>query len=169
MSLKNKTSSLGTRVGQAVKSDRERLDALEARINDRHTLSSPLVERNLTTTWEDKINGTVPVDGGEYLLTVSYGWNFDATNNDFGSRLLVNGTEIHKGDELHRQEPKDSVGTFTEDGAATATNQKYGFMRAFPITLTAGDVDLQLQWKSFLNNAEASIWDAHIILERKSL
>ncbi len=128
------------------------------------TLSDPTVSTVTTTVWQSKLSGTYPVVGdGDRILMVSYGWNVDATNADFRSRLLWDGatvTAFGHGD-LHRQEGKESgggnvSGTFTDQALRAAV------FFPFPGLTDGGTHTVDLEWRPNNNGVEASIWDAFI-------
>ena len=123
---------------------------------------SAAVSTSTSTGYTNKINTTTSnLPAGTYRLTVSYNWNVDSTTGDFVSRILFDGTNLDaaNNNEMHRQEAKDSAGTFD----STATDQKYGFTKTYYVTVgTAGTKTVQLQWASSVSGTEASLWNANI-------
>lgn len=166
MSLQSRLASLITGIGSAFKADRARLSELEARIVDRHVLSSAAVETHNSNGFSTKIDETITVVGGTYSPTVSYSYNHNnLSNNDFLSRFSIDGQAMHTAPELHRQEVKDVAGQF----GTTGSNQTYGFTRVLDdITLTAGEHQVLLEWGG-TDTANSSMWDAVVTIERTSL
>ena len=166
MSLQSRLSALITAIGNEFKSYDARVSALEGGSADGILATSPSVLTTTNGVFQDKINVTDTIAGGNYKLTISYGYNYNSQTSDFVSRVLIDGVVAHTGDELHRQEPKDSAGTGSGDLSGTGTNQAFSFTRVLvPISLTAGSHNIQLQVASGGGSA-ASIWDAVILLER---
>jgi len=132
---------------------------------------APGVLTTTSTTFQDVINVNTPsLPVGDYIISISYGWNHDADNNDFESLLLFDGSALdevtagsHAVGLIHKQEPKDSAG----GGSPTGTTQKYGFTRKFPVTVSvAGIKALILQFRTDSAGVESSIWKSLITIER---
>jgi len=96
--------------------------------------------------------------GGPYESAFSYGWAYDATNNDFEGRLFSS-TQLG---ELHKQEPKDSGG----GGSPGGTNQRMYVSRKLDLVLPPGEQTLELQWRPQTNGVQASIFEAELSLVR---
>lgn len=115
-----------------------------------------------------RLNYNIP-EAGEYKVTISYVWSYNATTSDF--RALAEFNDI---DEIfeHRQEPKDSAGTgvtidLLEGGTANSgTDQKYvlSFSEVYTLPVGAGFIDLDLGASAV--DQEAAMYKANIILER---
>ncbi|MEM7310984.1 MAG: hypothetical protein AAF682_30220 [Planctomycetota bacterium] len=112
-----------------------------------------------STSFVTKLSGTTAsVPAGTYRVAFSYGWNYDDNATDFEARFLLDGVASN----LHVQEPKDIAGTF----GSTGTDQRFYVNRVLYFDLTAGTHDLDLEYRSTLAGAEASIWDAVIEIWR---
>lgn len=124
-----------------------------------HTYSlgdSPTVH---TRTWFlQMIDETFDLEGGLYLVTWSYQWSADTTSRDFVSKAWIDGSTSFE----HRQEPKDSAGSF----GSTGTDQRYVTTFVHPIELSKGAHRFQFSYASGQNNVEASLWNAHLIVRR---
>jgi len=117
----------------------------------------------LTTTLtipQDIVNTTLAsVEAGDYLLTVSYGWNHDATNNDFEGYVTFDGTLL--GDPFgngftHKQEPQDSGG----GGGGSGTDQQFAWTKTFYLPAeTAGTKDLLIQYSTSGAGDESTVWN----------
>lgn len=110
-----------------------------------------------------KISLTLPAgaSSGTYEIRVSYGFDFDNTQNDWISEVHLNGSIL--GNPM-RIEIKDSAGT---SGLGGYTDQADYRTRYFKTTLNAGDV-LELLWGPSANNIEAGIWEAEICARKVS-
>ena len=117
-------------------------------------------------TWVDIISDTTSsLVGGEYELSISYGWNHNATNSDFESRLSFNGVilgDIFGNGITHKQEPKDSAGS----GAGSGSSQQFGFSRVFPLTLSSGAKSVSFDIRSDDTADLSTVWDVYIKLIR---
>lgn len=119
-----------------------------------------------STTYLEKLKLTTPaLVAGDYMLMWSYGWNADATNQNFRARIHEDDTtEIM----LHEQEPKDAGG----GGAAlppfdnTGTDQKHRASGQIFRTLGAGVHTFDIDFETQNANVEVSMWDARMILLR---
>lgn len=117
----------------------------------------------LTTTLtapQDIINTTLAsIEAGDYALTVSYGWNHDANNNDFEGYVTFDGTLL--GDPFgngftHKQEPQDSGG----GGGGSGTDQQYAWEKTFYLPgLSAGTKDLLIQYSTSSGGDESTVWN----------
>lgn len=117
------------------------------------------ISTTTSTTFQNKITlaaGVIPA--GLYKVKVSYGWNHDATNNDFEGRILNNGAQLG---ELHKQEPKDSAGT-----DPTGTTQRHYVHREYFVNFPAGARTLDLEYRTDSGGVESSIWEASLELWR---
>lgn len=119
--------------------------------------AGPLI--NTTTTFQTSHSWTTPaLEAGDYILTVSYQWDRDATNTDFESRVLVGGTVQG---ELHKQEVKDSAG-----GGASGTDQRHLASRMVYLSAISGAQLIELEHRSQVDGAEATVWNPVFKLER---
>ena len=120
------------------------------------------------TTWVNRINvNTSALEAGDYELTLSYGWNHNATNSDFESRLSFDGTilgDVFGNGTTHKEEPKDSSGT----GGGSSTSQQLNFSRTFPMTLTAGIKPIVFDFRSDDSSDLSTTWGVYIKLIRVS-
>lgn len=103
------------------------------------------------------LNAVVNLVAGNYVVHVAYNWNCNSTTKDFISILDLNGNIIRK----HRQEPKDSAGSF----GSTGTDQQHATSFFNMLTLTDADI-LTLSVASSQSGTRVSIWDAQIFLYR---
>jgi len=121
------------------------------------------------TTWVNKVNGnTTSLPVGNYLVNVSYGWNHNAANSDFESRLLFDGSilgDIFTNGVTHKQEPKDTAG----GGNPSGTTQQHGFSKSFPVSVVApGPKPVVLDFRSDDAADISGIWEALIEIYRVS-
>ncbi len=124
-------------------------------------LKDDAVSTTLSTTYQDKVLlATAVVPAGTYKIEWSYQYNCDSTTQDYRGRLRVDGTDIM----VHRQELKDSAGTFGGSGS----NQQYQSSGFDYLVLTNASHDILLQWRTQDTGVEASIWNARISIHRVS-
>ena len=118
------------------------------------------------TTWVNSISDTTTaLIAGDYELTLCYGWNHNASNSDFESRILFDGSivgDIFGNGTTHKQEPKDSAGS----GGGSGTSQQLNFSRTFPMTLTAGVKTVVFDFRSDDSTDLSTVWDVYIKLIR---
>lgn len=118
------------------------------------------VSTTTSSTFQTKVSiGPDTYSGGVYELLVSYGWNHDSNQNDFESRITIDGTP--EGEE-HRQEPKDSAGAF----GSTGTDQKYYTASLREVSIPAGSHTVALEYRTTVNGDESSIWEAFVRLRK---
>ncbi len=121
------------------------------------------------TTWVNKITDTTTsLQAGDYELVISYGWNHNATNSDFESRLSFDGTilgDIFSNGTTHKEEPKDSAGT----GGGSGSSQQLTFTKSFILTgVSAGTKAVVFDFRSDDTGDLSTVWDASIKLIRIS-
>ena len=118
------------------------------------------------TTWVSVVNGsTSSLVAGDYELSISYGWNHNATNSDFESRLFFDGTtlgDIFSNGATHKQEPKDSAGS----GGSSGSSQQLNFGKTFPLTLTSGVKPILFDIRSDDAADLSTVWNVYIKLIR---
>lgn len=120
------------------------------------------VSTTTSTTFQNKLTlTTTSVPAGTYRVAFHYGWNHDATSNDFEAQYVEDTVAIG---EIHKQEPQDSGGTF----GTTGTSQRYVASKVFYRTLTAGVHTYDLEFRTDSGGTESSIWDAIIEFWRVS-
>jgi len=118
------------------------------------------VTTTTSTTFQNKVTLTTTLlPAGTYRLGVSYGWNHDSQQNDFEARIREGGIDIG---EIHKQEPKDSAGSFS----TTGSSQRYYVQRTLYRTLTSGVQTYTLDFRTDSGGDESSMWDAVIELWR---
>lgn len=119
------------------------------------------------TTFVNVINSsTTSLQAGDYELGIFYGWNHNATNSDFESRLIFDGVtmgNVFSNGITHKQEPKDSAGG---GGGSSGTTQQYSFTKIFPLTLTAGIKTVVFDFRSDDIADLSTVWDVYIKLIR---
>ena len=118
------------------------------------------------TTWVNIINSsTASLDAGDYELRIDYGWNHNATNSDFESRLSFDGSilgDIFGNGVTHKEEPKDSAGT----GGSSGSSQQLPFNKTFPLTLTSGAKTVVFDIRSDDASDRSTAWGVYIKLIR---
>lgn len=118
------------------------------------------ISTTTSLTFQTKVSiPSTALPAGTYILTVSYGWNHDATNSDFEAEIRQNGSRIG---ELHKQEPKDAGG-----GGSTGTTQRYYVTRRQELVLTAGSYSFDVRYRTDDSDDESSIWEAMITVEEQ--
>ena len=139
--------------------DKGALDALGARYYGQ--AQSLGISTTTSTTFQNKVQLVTPsLTAGTYVLIVSYGWNHDATGNDFEARIMQNAAQVG---ELHKQEPQDSAG-----GGGTGTTQRFYETRRIVLPGLSGIQTFDLDYRTDAGGQESSIWEATIELEQKS-
>ena len=139
--------------------DTDKLEVLQPLVV---TIQGPA--NNFTTIFGAAQNRTFL--GGQYSVSITYGWAYDAANSDFRAKFFVDGNELQAFGDLHRQEPKDSAGS----GPGTGSDQQMSFAMKFKnIAITAGAKPIDLQITSSGNNVEASVWNVVIEFERTNI
>lgn len=125
--------------------------------------TAPDLVVHTSTSSKTLIDENLKCLGGDYLVTISYGWNCDSTSRDFISNFLIDGAR-HSGwgGALHQQEPKDHTGNV--DG--TRSSQALGFHRVLRVTLSRGTHNFKFRFKTETNGVEASIWGVCIVVEK---
>ena len=118
------------------------------------------------TTWVSVINdSTSSLVAGDYELSISYGWNHNATNSDFESRLSFDGTilgDVFSNGTTHKQEPKDSAGS----GGSSGSSQQLNFEKTFPLTLASGVKPILFDIRSDDATDLSTVWNVYIKLIR---
>lgn len=111
---------------------------------------------------------TPALPAGNYRMTFSYQWNYDATNSDFEARGVLNGATAFN-DRLfnHRQEPKDNGGTGPGDTVGTGTDQNHSHTFTIIKNFT-GVQTIELDWRSTNLGTNSSIWHSTLELWRVS-
>ena len=105
------------------------------------------------------------MDAGDYELIIDYGWNHNATNSDFESRLSFDGSilgDIFGNGVTHKEEPKDSAGT----GGSSGSSQQLPFNKTFPLTLTSGAKTVVFDIRSDDASNTSTAWGVYIKLIR---
>jgi len=130
---------------------------------------SAAAEDNTTAphnVWVNVINlNTSALLAGDYELSISYGWNHNASNSDFESRLSFDGAilgDIFSNGTTHKQEPKDSAG----GGGGSGTSQQYCFTKNIPLTLTSGAKAVIFDFRSDNAGQSSTVWGVYIKLIR---
>jgi hypothetical protein len=118
-------------------------------------------------TWVNRINvNTTSLEAGDYELVLSYGWNHNATNSDFESRLSFDGAilgDIFSNGTTHKQEPKDSAGS----GGSSGSSQQFVFTKIFTLNgLTVGVKPIIFDFRSDDSSDLSTTWDIYIKLIR---
>ena len=85
----------------------------------------------------------------------------DMPDSDFEAEFLEDSSPMG---EIHKQEPKDSAGTF----GTTGTSQRHVAHKVFFTTLTAGVHTFELNYRTDNGGDESSIWDAVVEIWRVS-
>ena len=113
-----------------------------------------------STTFQTKMQWiTGAKTPGYYIYNWSYSWNHDATSNDFEARILIDSVE----EMFHKQEPKDSSGTFD----LTGTSQQYKASGSIILNHTTPQThNVTVQWRTDNGGVESSMWDLRIEMYR---
>lgn len=149
--------------------DKTKLDRLSQPVfGTEFTFAESLgVTSTTSTAYQFKV-GTNPVSlpAGTYRIEVTYGWNTDNTSVDFEAVMAENQNEFgwFIMGEPHRQEPKDSNGSFS----STGTDQRHYVSRHFYRTVSAGTYRWGIWFRTTQDYRTASIWDATISYWRVS-
>ncbi len=123
---------------------------------DYHFAQATSVTTMYSTSWVTKVTLTVNVsESGNYRIGLGYMWNYNSTSRDFRAQVLRNSSEVIY---EHRQEPKDSSGTF----GSTGTDQRHAIERSKTMRLDPGQHTFKLHFASSQNNYAASMWDAQL-------
>ncbi len=102
--------------------------------------------------WYTKLNEDLSnLPAGKYEIKVTYGWNCDTTSSDFIAAVFLDNSQIG---EEHRQEPKDSGGSF----GSTGTDQKHYTHRVFYEDLD-GNHNIKVKFYGTDDDQQASMWD----------
>jgi len=118
------------------------------------------VTTTTSTAFLNKVTMVTPsLPAGTYRIEVSYGWNHNANGNDFEARVREDAVNIG---EIHKQEPKDSAGSFS----TTGSSQRYLAHRVYYRTLTAGVKTYTLDFRTDSAGTNSSMWDAGITIFR---
>ncbi len=117
------------------------------------------------TNWVNVLNDvTSNLVAGDYELTLSYGWNHNATNSDFESKIIFDSVilgDIFGIGATHKQEPKDSAGT----GGSSGSSQQYAFTKVFELNgVLAGIKDIAFEFRSDDASDLSTVWDVYIKL-----
>ena len=121
-----------------------------------HQAESLGVTSTTSDIYQQKLLMNIPsIPSGKYRIGLSYGWNYNSQGNDFIAELREDGVKIG---EIHRQEPKDSAGSFS----GTNSNQRFYISRTFYRTLTTGAHTYSVHFRSALAGTTASIWECQI-------
>ncbi len=123
---------------------------------EREEFTSPGVDTT-RNTWLTKLDVQVNVIAGHrYRFDLDYHWNANNTGRDLNSRTLLDGLVVDE----HRQEPKDSSGSF----GSTGSDQRHSYAKKFFFTATTtGTVQLLFEFR-YTANYDASVWD--LIVEK---
>ena len=118
------------------------------------------VTTTTSTTFLSKLlYTTTSLPAGTYRVSISYGWNHNGTNNDFEAQLLEDGLVVG---EIHKQEPKDSAGTFS----TTGTSQRYYTTKVYYRVLSAGTHTYDFQFRTDAAGTASSTWDVRLEIWR---
>ena len=121
-----------------------------------------------STTFQTALSDTEFLEAGNYIVTVSYGWNHDDTGSDFESRVLVDGILI--GDPFlngvtHKQEPQDSGGS----GGISGTSQQMGFTLKEVVNIpTNGLKSVLVEYRTDSGGDESTIWNIMVEIRKIS-
>ncbi|PHS05104.1 MAG: hypothetical protein COA88_12850 [Kordia sp.] len=119
------------------------------------------------TNWVNKISvNTSSLVAGNYKITLNYGWNHNATNSDFESRLSFDGTilgDVFGNGTTDKIEPKDSSGS----GGSSGSSQQLSASRTFILTgIAAGVKAIVFDFRSDDASDLSTVWDAIIEIKR---
>lgn len=121
-----------------------------------HSAYSASVTTMYSASWATKLTMTVNIsEAGTYRLGWGYMWNYNSTSRDFRGQVTRNDSEVIF---EHRQEPKDSSGTF----GSTGSDQRHAVERSKGMYLNAGQHTFKINFASSQNNYATSIWDAQL-------
>lgn len=117
------------------------------------------------TNWVNVLNDvTTSLAAGDYELTLSYGWNHNATNSDFESKIIFDSVilgDIFGAGATHKQEPKDSAGS----GGGSGSSQQYAFTKVFELNgVLAGVKDIAFEFRSDDASDLSTVWDVYVKL-----
>lgn len=124
---------------------------------------------NQTTTLESflTLSDTIP-ETGLYKVSWSYSWSLNSTGKDFIAQVQINNSDtIHQ----HQQEVKDSAGTGitlpnTSGGNTnSSTNQRYTNSGFDVVTISAGALTIDLDWRCEVANIEPAMYKATLTIE----
>jgi len=123
-----------------------------------HGAQSTPTSTTTSIAWQTKVSlVTGTLQGGNYLLLVSYGWSSDTTSHDFEAQILQGQTRLGQ---QHKQEAKDSGGS----NGSTGTDQRQYASRHFQLALPAGSHTFTFQHRTARSGNESSTWDAYMSL-----
>ncbi len=115
-----------------------------------------------TTAFATVLSGnTTVLPAGKYKVALAYSWNHASISNDFISRFSFGGVQLPVvgGGELHRQEPKDNVGTFS----TTASSQKHLASATFFVDVATPSIKSVLfEIASESAGTESSVWGVSV-------
>lgn len=106
------------------------------------------------TDFTEKLNENVTIVSGKdgrYRIGWSYQWNYNSTSQDFRARVVVNNVVIWE----HRQEPKDSSGSF----GSTGTNQRLTASGFDFVFLPVGTTHIHIELATSSSGRSASMWN----------
>lgn len=120
------------------------------------------------TDWVNIFNtSTTSLEAGDYELLLYYGWNHNATNSDFESRLFLDGVllgDVFGNGTTHKEEPKDPAGS----GGGSGSSQQLPAAFVFPIALASGVKTLVFDFRSDNTSHLSTLWGVYIKLIRVS-
>lgn len=99
---------------------------------------------------------------GEYRIGWYYEWNCDSTSRDFVGRVILNDSDT-LGE--HQQEPKESGGSSI---GSSGTDQRHVVSGFCYRTLTAGDHEIDVQFRTQDDDVEVSMFRTRLELLRVS-
>ena len=126
---------------------------------------STAIAQNTSATLADKINQSVTLEAGDYMVEVSASYNIDTTTSDFIADVLVDGSSVSSEAPAFQLEAKDSAGA---GPTGSGTDQRDSFSLRYKRTLTAGLHSFQLQFGPSVGGNTTSMWDAMITVSRIS-
>lgn len=122
-----------------------------------------------SATFQNKLSfTTASLPAGTYRIGWAYGWNHDATDTNFESRLVLDGdTDVDDLLMFHVQEPSDSGGTGAGRYSACGTDQNNRNSGFRYITFgSPGTHTIDLDYRTSSAGDESSIFDAIVELWR---
>lgn len=116
---------------------------------------SPGVSSTTSTVFQNKLTVVTPaLLLGDYLLVVSYGWNYSQVTSSFEARITQGGGQLGQ---LHTQEPKD----------ANAAQGLY-LSRSYELAGLSGVQTFAVDWRSINGGQTSRIWETSIRLYREA-
>ena len=127
---------------------------------EQYAFEDATIQTTTSTTFQSAISISQQLIGGDYEITVTYGWNHNAANTDFEGRFDIDSVQAG---ELHKQEPKDAAGT-----DPTGTTQRYYMTRKYYQNLTAGSHDFELFYRTDDGADASSVYEIVITIKKIS-